>query len=133
MLTQQLYSTLIGRLHTRYWHISFLCMQRLVEDEHVICISRQDKDQVIFYNPEISFGQEEELQAMWHRVSVDGVTEADVEKYLENVGLGAMQGESRKRKAPGANKKPRKKAKPAKKMNVHLNNELLLDYSADGD
>lgn len=106
-------------------------MQRLIEDEHIICISRQDKEQVIFFNPEHSLGQTEELQAMWHRVSVEGVTEADVEKYLENVGLGAMQGEGRKRKMPGTSKRTRKKPKLTRKMNTHLNNELLKDYSAD--
>lgn len=89
---------------------------------------------MIFFNPEHSLGPAEELQAMWHRVSVDGVTEADVEKYLENVGLGAMQGEGRKRKVPGnASKRTRKKAKLSRKMNTHLNNELLKDYSADDD
>lgn len=81
-----------------------------------------------------SLSQVEELQAMWHRVSVEGVTETDIEKYLENVGLGAMQGEGRKRKMPGiSSKRARKKPKPARKMNTHLNNELLKDYSAEDD
>lgn len=109
--------------------------QRLEEDERVICINRQDKEQVVFYNnPEYSLGQEvsEEFQGLWHRVSVEGVTETDIEKYLDNVGLGAMQGESRKRKMPGnSSKKSRKKAKQAKVMNTHLDNALLKDYTED--
>ena len=104
----------------------------MVDDEYVICITRQDKEQVVFYNnPEHSLGQtnSDELQALWHRVSVEGVTEADIERYLENVGLGAMQGESRKRKMPGnSNKKTRKKAKPTRKMNAHLTDEFLKEY-----
>ena len=107
-------------------------IQRLIEEEHIICITRQDKEEVVFCNPKHSLGQIEELHAMWHRVSVEGVTETDVEKYLENVGLGAMQGEGRKRKMPGiSSKRARKRPKPARKMNTHLSNELLKDYSAD--
>lgn len=41
-----------------------------------------------------------------------------------------MQGESRKRKAPNASKKARKKARPTKVLNTHL--DLLKDYSDDG-
>ncbi len=106
-----------------------------MEEECVICITRQDKEQVVFYNnPEYALRQpvSEEFQGLWHRVSVEGMTEVDVEKYLENVGLGAMQGESRKRKMPGtSSKKTRKKAKLAKVMNTHLDNELLKDYTDD--
>lgn len=112
-------------------------MQKLVEADKIICITRQDKEQVVFYNnPDYSLGQatSKDFQGLWHRASVDAVTEADIEKYLENVGLGAMQGEGRKRKKPGnSSKKARKKAKLAKVMNTHLDNELLKDYSNDGD
>lgn len=108
-----------------------------MEDKKIICISRQDKEQVIFYNnPDYSLGHtvSEEFQAMWHCVSVEGMTEADVEKYLGNVGLGAMQGEGRKRKIPGQhNKKTQKKPKLTKVMNTHLDDELLKNYSADAD
>ena len=102
----------------------------------MICISRQDKEQIVFYNnPEFSLGEPPaDFKAIWNRISVEGITEADVEKYLENVGLGAMQGEGRKRKPPGnLHKKTRKKHKPNKVMNTHLDNELLKDYSEDAD
>ena len=89
--------------------------------------------QVVFYNnPVYSLEQEtsKDFQGLWHCASVDAVTEADIEKYLENVGLGAMQGEGRKRKMPGSSsRKTRKKAKLSKVMNTHLDNELLKDYS----
>lgn len=99
----------------------------------MICITRQDKEQVVFYNnPEYALGHpvSEEFQGLWHCVSVEGMTELDIDRYLENVGLGAMQGESRKRKMPGnATKKSKKKAKLAKVMNTHLDNQLLKDYT----
>ena len=114
-----------------------ISLQRLLEEEKIICITRQDKEQVVFYNnPEYSLegAVSGDFQGLWHRVSVQGMTEADIEKYLENVGLGAMQGEGRKRKLPGtASKKSRKKPKLTKVMNTHLGNELLKDYSNDGD
>ena len=101
------------------------------------CITRQDKEQVIFYNhPEFSIGQPQsaEFQELWHRASLDGMTETDVDKYLDDQGLGAMQGDGRKRKVPGgAHKSGRKKIKPTKVLNTHLDNELLKDYSADAE
>ena len=109
----------------------------MTEDDLIIRIKRKDNEEVIFYNnPDFSLKQPacEKFKALWHSVSVVGMTDADIEKYLENVGLGAMQGEGRKRKAPGnSHKKTRKKPKQSKVMNVHLDNELLKDYSADAD
>jgi len=98
-------------------------------------ICRQDKEQVIFYN-NFEFCLEEkvpqELQELWHQVSVDGMTDTDIDKYLGDQGLGAMQGETRKRKLPSsAHRKARKKAKPTKVLNTHLDNQLLKDYSVD--
>lgn len=112
-------------------------IKRLVDDECVICITRQDKEQVVFYNnPEFSIGQKvsPELQELWHQASVDGMTDTDIDRYLDDQGLGAMQGEGRKRKAPGsAHKKMRKKTKLTKVLNKHLDNKLLKDYSADAE
>lgn len=110
-------------------------MQKLKEEERIICIVRQDKEQVVFYNnPEYSLGQaaSADFQGMWHRASVEAT---DIEKYLENVGLGAMQGESCKRKMPGnLSKKTRKKVKVTKVMNTHLATNVLKDYSSnDGE
>ncbi len=45
------------------------------------------------------------------------------------VGLSAMQGESRKRKA-ATSKKSRKKSRQTKVLNTHL--DLLQDYADDG-
>ena len=98
-----------------------------------MCITRQDKEQVIFFNNlEFSLGQSvsPEVQELWHQISVDSLTETDIDKYLADQGLSAMQGERRKRKAPSTQKKARKKFKPAKVLNTHLDNQLLKDYSA---
>lgn len=112
-----------------------IIMQKFIEEGKVISITRQqDKEQVVFYNnPDYSLKQASvDFQGMWHCVSVEAVTEADIEKYLENVGLGAMQGEGPKRKMPGnSSKKTRKKAKLTKVMNTHLDDQLLKDYSGD--
>ncbi len=99
----------------------------------MVCITRQDKEEIVFYNnPEFAIVLKseglEQFQAMWHRESVEGMTGADVEKYLQNVGLGAMQGEERKRRAPGTQRKARKKAKQNKVMNTHLDEALLKEY-----
>ncbi len=59
---------------------------------------------------------------------MEGVTEDDIEKYLTNCGIGAMGGEGRKRKAPGEARKPKKRAKNAKILNVHLEPTILKDY-----
>lgn len=94
-------------------------------------IVRPDKEEVLFYNNrQYEMEVDEEFKALWHRVSVEGRTETDIEQYLQNVGLGVMQGETRKRKAPGSQqKKPRKRARPQKVLNTHLDSDLLKDYS----
>lgn len=108
-----------------------LSTQKLDKEGEIFCIARPDKEEVIFYkNHEYELEVDEEFKALWHRISVDGRTETDIEQYLQNVGLGVMQGETRKRKAPGSQQpKPRKKARAQKVLNTHLNSDLLKDYS----
>ena len=63
---------------------------------------------------------------------MDGLGDGDIEKYLQNVGLGAMQGETRKRRAPAQQqRKARKKPRLQKLLNTHLDRNLLKDYSED--
>ena len=74
----------------------------------------------------------EEFKAHWHRVSVEGMTDDDIEKYLTNCGIGAMGGEGRKRKAPGGEaKKAKKRSRTTKILNVHLDETVLKDYPSD--
>lgn len=108
-------------------------VKKLEDDREIIKLVRPDKEEVLFYrNHDYECPVDEDFKALWHRVSVDGVTEGDIEKYLQNVGLGAMQGESRKRKVPGQTKKPRKKSRPAKVLNTHLDSAVLKDYISEG-
>lgn len=99
--------------------------------DSVIVITRQDKEKILFHNnKELLEETDESLKALWRTVSVDRVSETDIEQYLKNAGLTSMQGveTSRKRKAP-TTKKPRKQARNAKILNVHLDKDLLKDYS----
>lgn len=93
-------------------------------------IVRPDKEEVVFYNnTTLRLPMAEEFRALWHTVSVDGLTEADIDKYLQSIGLGAMQGEGRKRRAPTAGQKTKKKSRVTKVLNTHLDSTLLKDYS----
>lgn len=60
---------------------------------------------------------------------MEGLAEGDIEKYLQNVGVGAMQGQTRKRIAPSSQQKTRKKPRMQKVLNTHLESGLLKDYS----
>ena len=92
-------------------------------------ITRPDKEEIIFYNDQsLLLPVAEEFRGLWHRVSVDGLTEADIDKHLQTIGLGAMQGESRKRRVPTAGHK-NKKSRVTKVLNTHLDSTLLKDYS----
>lgn len=62
-----------------------------------------------------------------------GMTDEDIERYLQNVGLGAMTGEGRKRKAPGGERKVKKRSRTTKILNVHLDASVLKDYSSVND
>ena len=112
-------------------HTNFhLSTQKLDKEGEIFCITRPDKEEVIFYrNHEYELEVDEEFKARWHRISVDGHTETDIEQYLQNVGLGVMQGETRKRKAPGSQlPKPRKRARAQKVLNTHLNSAFHLHH-----
>ena len=101
-----------------------------MDDELVMKIARPDKEEVVFYNDRsLQSPVAEEFRGLWHRVSVDGLTEADIDKYLQSIGLGAMQGEGRKRRTPTAGQKVKKKSRVTKVLNTHLDSALLKDYS----
>lgn len=93
-------------------------------------ITRPDKEEIIFYNDQsLLLPMAEEFRGLWHRVSVDGLTETDIDKHLQSIGIGAMQGDTRKRRAPTAGHKTRKKSRVTKVLNTHLDSSLLKDYS----
>ena len=93
-------------------------------------ITRPDKEEIVFYKDQsLLLPVAEEFRGLWHRVSVDGLTEADIDRHLQLIGLGAMQGEGRKRRAPTAGQKAKKKSRATKVLNTHLDSSLLKDYS----
>ncbi|XP_003383616.1 PREDICTED: transcription initiation factor IIE subunit beta-like [Amphimedon queenslandica] len=97
------------------------------------CGERDKNEEVVFYNNhDYDITVDESIVSQWRQVSVDGQSERDIEKYLENVGLGAMQGETRKRKAPTQQRKTSKKSRQTKILNTHLETDLLKEYSEDG-
>lgn len=107
-------------------------IQKLDEDGVLVRVTRPDKEEVIFYNnPEYMLPAplSEDFRSLWHRVSVDGLTETDIENYLKRVGLGAMLGQAsdRKRKAPSQQRQQRKKPKNLKILNTHLGSGLFSD------
>ena len=107
-----------------------VCSQRLVEEGLVMKLTRYDKEEIVFYNDHsLQLPMAEEFRGLWHRVSVDGLTESDIDKHLQVIGLGAMQGEARKRRAPSTGQKTKKKARVTKVLNTHLDSSLLKDYS----
>ena len=103
--------------------------QKLKKEELVMQVVRPDKEEVVFYSDRAyQLPMAEEFRALWHRVSVDGLTETDIEKSLQSTGLSAMQGQARKRRAPTAGQKA-KKSRASKVLNTHLDSSLLKDYS----
>ena len=104
--------------------------QRLMRDDLVMKISRPDKEEIIFYNdPALVLPVAEQFRGLWHRVSVDGLTEGDIDKHLQSIGVGAMQGDGRKRRTPMAKQRAKKKSRITKVLNTHLDSSLLKDYS----
>jgi hypothetical protein len=108
-------------------------IRKLNENIFKITRGERDKEEVIFYNnKDYEMSVDEMIVSQWRQVSMDGQSDGDIEKYLENVGLNAMHGEGRKRKAPNQQKKSRKKARQTKVLNTHLDTDFLKDYSEDG-
>ena len=96
----------------------------------VMKITKPDKEEIVFFKDRcLELPMEEDFRGLWHRVSVDGLTEADIDKHLQSIGLGAMQGEARKRRAPTTSHKAKKKQRTTKVLNTHLDSSLLKDYS----
>jgi transcription initiation factor TFIIE subunit beta len=103
--------------------------------DSALVIQRQDKEKVVFYkNPNLDIEVDEDIQGLWRAVSVDGMGEADISKYLQNVGLTAMEDTVvRKRKVPGQQSRAKRKSRVMKVQNVHLEQGILKDYSDKGE
>ncbi|XP_031563822.1 general transcription factor IIE subunit 2-like [Actinia tenebrosa] len=98
----------------------------------IFFITRSDKKVVLFNkNKTDEMKVDEEFQKHWRAISVDGIGEADIDKYLNNAGIAAMQdsGLSKQQQAPQRKKIRRKKA--TKIHNVHLDDSTLKDYTKE--
>lgn len=91
-----------------------------------------DKKVILFFkNDQYQLEVDEEFQKHWRGVSVDGIGENDIEKYLINAGITTMQDSGiRKPQQSQQRRKPNRK-RNFKKLNTHLDDSTLKDYSQD--
>ena len=89
-----------------------------------------DKKVILFFkNDQHQLTVDEEFQKHWRGVSVEGIGENDIEKYLVNAGITTMQDSGiRKPQKTQQRKKPNRK-RNFKKLNTHLDETTLKDYS----
>ena len=97
----------------------------------VTFVTRSSDKKAILFNCDSSFAVsvDEEFQKHWRSVAVEGLAEADIERYLSSSGITTMQGV-----APVTQKRPDKKRggrrrKNMKLLNSHLTVDVLKDYS----
>ena len=58
----------------------------------ILIRKRRDKTQFVFYNDQsIDFKPDEHICQLWRNASVQGMTEDDIEAYLNNQGFKSMQ------------------------------------------
>lgn len=89
-----------------------------------------DKKVILFFkNDQHQLTVDEEFQKHWRGVSVEGIGENDIEKYLVNAGITTMQDSGiRKPQQTQQRRKPNRK-RNFKKLNTHLDESTLKDYS----
>ena len=89
-----------------------------------------DKKVILFFkNDQHQLKVDEEFQKHWRGVSVEGIGENDIEKYLVNAGITTMQDSGiRKPQQNQQRRKPNRK-RNFKKLNTHLDESTLKDYS----
>lgn len=98
----------------------------------IIFVTKPDKKVVLFNkNKAYNIKVDEEFQKHWRAISVDGIGEGDIERYLNNAGIAAMQdsGVGSQKQAP--QRKKSRKRKGFKKLNDHLDESMLKDYTQD--
>lgn len=88
------------------------------------------KDVLFFKNDDYSLKVDEEFQKHWRAMSVDGIGEADIDRYLVTAGITTMQ-DTGKRPQKVQQRKKVKRKKTFKKLNDHLADSVLKDYSQD--
>ncbi len=91
------------------------------------------KKKVLYFNDksstDINLQVEEDIVKYWREVAVDGLSEANIEDYLEKQGIASMKDAlTNKTKVEG--KRKSNKGRQSKKHNDHLGN-LLNEYNPD--
>ncbi|XP_065843830.1 general transcription factor IIE subunit 2-like isoform X2 [Oscarella lobularis] len=57
-------------------------MLSILKDE-IIALTRSDKEGVLFYNdPDLKIPVDEDFQKLWRSISVEGLSDTDIEKHL---------------------------------------------------
>ena len=104
--------------------------QRVLDLKQVMSFTRPDKETIVFYsNTNYQLPIPDEFRQLWRGVSVEGLSDADVESFLKKAGITTMQ-ETGKRKLPStATKSKKKRARQSQFLNQHLDGSLLIDYS----
>ena len=91
------------------------------------------KKKVLYFNDksstEINLQVEEDIVKYWREVAVDGLSEANIEDYLEKQGIASMK-DALTNKTKVENKRKSNKGRQSKKHNDHLGN-LLNEYNPD--
>ena len=102
-----------------------------VSDRILFVTKSNDKKAVLFhYDPQYASHVDEEIQKHWRGVTVEGLGEAGIERYLESAGITVMSGVLSGNKEPGGKKKrANNRKKQFKKLNTHLSGDVLKDYS----
>ena len=100
--------------------------------KRIMFVTRPDKKDVLFFkNEDYLLTVDEEFQKHWRAISVDGIGEADIDRYLVSAGITTMQ-DTGKRRQKAQQRKKAKRRKTFKKLNDHLGDSVLKDYSQDG-
>ncbi|XP_065175465.1 general transcription factor IIE subunit 2-like [Sycon ciliatum] len=100
-------------------------------NENVLTFQRPDKQVVVFHNEaECRLPIGTEYQQLWRGISVEGLSDHDIETYLQNAGISTMKGQTLKPPTQSASKKNKRGQKrQVKTLNVHLSDDMLKDYS----
>lgn len=105
---------------------------KAVSDKVTFVTRSNDKKAILFYYDSSFHSQvDEEFQKHWRSVAVEGLAEADIERYLNSSGITSMQGVAPTHKRH-EKKRGNKRRKNMKLMNTHLEGDMLKDYSEPG-
>lgn len=103
---------------------------KAVSDKVAFVTRSNDKKAILFnYDASYAVHVDEEFQKHWRGVAVEGLAEPDIERYLNNSGITAMQGVAPQTKRPEKRRGGHKRKRVTKLLNAHLEGSVLKDYS----